>query len=97
MATVPRLDIEVNIPKMNFIGTSDVLPKKATEGEVTLVHGHPYVYVAPSWVELGDMITLGGNLIDALMEVLNKPNYKNNSLAKDILDLIEAYKVCGYE
>lgn len=97
MAIVPRLDIEIDIPRMNYTGNFETLPKTATIGDVAYHQGSNFVYMDGSWVELSSIISSGGNLVDDLMEVLNKPSYKDNELAKDILDLIETYKVCGYE
>lgn len=95
MAIVPRLDIEIDIPRMNYTGNFETLPETATIGDVAYHQGSHLVYMDGSWVELSSIISSGGNLVDDLMEVLDR--YKNNSLAKDILDLIETYKVCGYE
>ena len=97
MAIVPRLDIEIEIPRLSYVGNFETLPETATIGDVAHHQGSNYVYRGGSWVELVDLVSSGGNLVDDLMEVLNKPSYKDNSLAKDILDLIETYKVCGYE
>lgn len=95
MAIVPRLDIEIDIPRMNYTGNFETLPETATIGDVAYHQGSNYVYMDGSWVEFSSIISSGGNLIDDLMEVLNR--YKNDSLAKDILDLIETYRICGYE
>lgn len=104
MAIVPRPVIEIDMPKVtdvlplvqfSYAGSYEVLPEVAPEGTVVLHHGRTFVYNGGLWVELVDLVSSGRNLVDELMEVLNK--YKNNSLAKDILDLIETYKVCGYE
>ena len=95
MAIVPRLDIEIDIPRMSYTGNFETLPETATIGDVAYHQGSNFVYMDGSWVELSSIISSGGNLVDDLMEVLDR--YKNNSLAKDILDLIETYKVCGYE
>ena len=95
MAIVPRLDIKIDMPRMNYIGSFETLPETATIGAVAHHQGSNYAYMGGSWVELADLISSGGNLVDDLMEVLNR--YKDNSLAKDILDLIETYRICGYE
>lgn len=95
MATVPRLDINTDIPRMSYIGNFETLPETATIGDVAYHQGNNLVYMNGSWVELNSIISADGNLIDDLTEVLNR--YKNNSLAKAILDLIETYRICGYE
>ena len=95
MATVSRLNIEMDIPRMSYIGNFKTLPETATIGDVARHQGSNLVYIGGSWVELSNIVSADGNLVDDLMEVLNR--YENNSLAKDILDLIETYKVCGYE
>lgn len=97
MAIVPRFDIEIDIPRMIYTGNFETLPETATIGDVAHHQGSNYVYMNGSWVELVDLVSSGGNLVDELMEVLNKPRYKDNELAKDILDLIETYRICGYE
>lgn len=95
MATVPRLDINTDIPRMSYIGNFEALPETATIGDVVYHQGNNLVYMNGSWVELNSIISADGNLIDDLTEVLNR--YKDNNLAKAILDLIETYRICGYE
>ena len=95
MAIEPRLDIEIDIPRVSHLGNFETLPETATNGDVVYHQGSNLVYMDGSWIELADLVPSGGNLVDDLMEVLDR--YKNNSLAKDILDLIETYRICGYE
>ena len=95
MTTLPRLDIEIDIPRMSYVGNFETLPEVSSEGTIASHHGRTFIYRNGLWIELADLVSSGGNLVDDLMEVLNR--YKNNSLTKDILDLIETYKVCGYE
>ena len=95
MAIVPRLDIEIDIPRMSYVGNFETLPEVSSDGTIASHHGRPFIYRNGLWIELADLVPSGGNLVDDLMEVLDR--YKNNSLAKDILDLIETYRICGYE
>lgn len=97
MAIVPRLDIEIDIPRMNYVGNFEILPEIAPDGTIASHHGRTFISRNGLWIELVDLVSSGGNLVDDLMEVLNKPSYKDNNLAKDILDLIETYRICGYE
>ena len=94
MATIPKVTDVLPLAQLSYTGSYEVLPEVAPEGTVALHHGRTFMYNGV-WVELADLVSSGGNLVDDLMEVLNR--YENNSLAKDILDLIETYKVCGYE
>ena len=95
MATLPRFDIEMDTPRVSYIGNFDTLPEVSSDGNMASHNGRTFIYRNGFWIELADLVPSGGNLVDDLMEVLDR--YKNNSLAKDILDLIETYKVCGYE
>ena len=80
-------------PQMNYIGSSSEFPENAIEGQIIKLDGTLYGYNGEAWIYLygSKKSVTTSELLDFL------ERYEDSSLKQDILDLIESYRVCGYE
>lgn len=79
-----------------YKGSFDKFPEKASVGEVILNNGDGNIYVntGTTW-EIMNPMWSKSKLTEDLLEFLK--DYENSSLKQDILELIESYRICGYE
>ena len=79
----------------SYIGSFPELPKNAKDGELVLFKDEVYGYMNNEWVPLYSSFKKTSSMIFELLEFLKE--YEDSSLKQDILDLIESYRMCGYE
>ena len=81
------------IPQTSFIGSVTTLPENARKDQIIMLDGALYGYNGEDWIYLyGSKKSV---TISELLDFLG--GYEDSSLKQDILDLVESYRMCGYE
>lgn len=81
------------LPQMSYIGNFSEFPENVMTGQIIKSNGIFYVYTGNDWVPLHS--SKKSVTISKLLDFLER--YEDSSLKQDILELVESYRICGYE